>query len=137
MMTSDGPWIANKTLFEKNGFIIADQLDRFELMHKRLNDKGPSPRLNDWTKQHEKYRGWNLIYSDQCPWHEKSITDLKQSAINNGIELKVKKLTTPKEAQSAPSGYGTYNLMKDGKLLADHYISSTRFENILRQEIKN
>lgn len=137
MMTSDGPWIANKTLFEKNGFVIADQLDRFELLHKRLNDNSPSPRLNDWTKQQEKYKGWNLIYSDQCPWHEKSITDIKQSAIENGIKLKVFKLTTPKDAQNAASGFGTYALIKDGRLLADHVISRTRFENILRQEKKN
>lgn len=135
-MTSDGPWIANKTLFEKNGFVIADQLGRFELMYKRLNDKSPIPLLNDWTKQQEKFKGWNLIYSDQCPWHEKSITDIKQSAIENGIKLNVTKLTTPKDAQKAPSGFGTYTLIKDGRLLADHCISRTRFENILKQETK-
>lgn len=136
MMTSDGSWIANKTLFEKNGFVVADQLGRFDLMYKRLNDKSPLPLLNDWTKQQEKYKGWNLIYSNQCPWHEKSITDIRQSAIENGIKLKVTKLTTPKDAQNAPSGFGTYTLIKDGRLLADHYISRTRFENIIKQETK-
>ena len=134
MMTSDEPWIANKTLFEKNGFVIADQLGRFEFMYKRLNDKSPIPLLNDWTKQQEKFKGWNLIYSDQCPWHEKSITDIKQFAIENGIKLNVTKLTTPKDAQKAPSGFGTYTLIKNGRLLADHCISRTRFENILKQE---
>jgi GNAT superfamily N-acetyltransferase len=133
-MTSDGPWIANKTLFEKNGFVIADRLGRFELMHKRLNDRGSSPRLNDWTKEQEKYKGWNLIYADQCPWHQKSITDIKRSAAEHAIKLKVFKLTTPEDAQNAPSGFGTYALIKDGRLLEDHVISRTRFENILRQE---
>jgi GNAT superfamily N-acetyltransferase len=133
-MSSEGPWMANKTLFEKNGFVIADRLDRFELMVKPINDKSPVPEFIDWTKQQVKYKGWNLIYSDQCPWHEKSITDLKQSAFENNIELKVKKLKTPKEAQNAPSGFGTFSLIKDGKLLGDHYLSRTRFENIVRQE---
>lgn len=136
VMSSDGAWMANKTLFEKNGYIIADKLDRFELMYTKLNDKNSQPYFNDWTKQQAKYKGWNLIYSDQCPWHEKSITDLKQSALDNDIELKVKKLTTPKEAQNAPSGFGTFSLIKDGILLGDHYLSRTRFENILRQEMK-
>ena len=136
VMSSEGTWMANKTLFEKNGFEMSDQLGRFELMYKKLNIKGPVPQFNDWTKQQPKYKGWNLIYSDQCSWHEKSITELKQAALDNGIELHDKKLLTPKEAQNAPSGFGTYALIKDGKLLADHYISRTRFENILRQELK-
>jgi len=136
VMTSDGAWMANKTLFEKNGFTLGERLDRFDLLFKKLKDRSPTPNFNDWTKQQTKYKGWNLIYSDQCPWHEKSVADLKQSAVDNSIEIKVKKLTTPIEAQSAPSGFGTFTLIKDGKLLADHYISKTRFESILRTEIR-
>ena len=135
-MSSEGPWIANKSLYEKNKFTIADSLDRFELMVKSFDNRKTKPCFINWLKQQSKYIGWNLIYSDQCPWHEKSINDIQQSAADNGIELTVKKLRTPKEAQSAPSGFGTFSLIKDGKLLADHYISRTRFENILRQETK-
>ncbi len=135
VMSSNGTWMANKTLFEENGFTLASKLDRFELMYKKLNETSPIPQFNNWTKRQAKYKGWNLVYSDQCPWHDKSVADLKQSAIDNGIELQVRKLTTPGEAQNAPSGFGTYSLIKDGKLLADHYISRTRFENILKQEM--
>jgi hypothetical protein len=133
-LSSDGPWMANKSIFEKNGFIVADKLDRFELMIKALDKKNPKPHFNNWIKEQSKYKGWNLIYSDQCPWHEKSVTDLKQCALDHGIKLKVKKLTTPEEAQKAPSGFGTFSLIKDGKLLGDHYLSRTRFESILNKE---
>ncbi len=136
VMSSDGPWMANRKLFEKNGYLLADQLERFELMYKTFDNKVEIPRFVDWTKVQAKYKGWNLVYSDQCPWHEKSVTDIKQSALENGIELKVKKLKTPEEAQRAPSGFGTFSLIKDGKLLGDHYLSRTRFENILKQEMK-
>ncbi len=136
VMSSDGAWMANKKLFEKNDYFIADRLGRFELMVKTLDNKNPHPKFIDWVKKQKGYKGWNLIYSDQCPWHEKSITDLKQSASENGIDMKVKKLTTPKEAQNTPSGFGTFSLIKDGKLLGDHYLSRTRFENIVRQEMK-
>ena len=133
-MSSDGPWIANKTLFEKNKFTIADKLGRFELMVKSFDKKEKIPRFINWTKHQSSYRGWHLIYSDQCPWHEKSITSIKQSALDHGLRLTVKKLSTPQEAQNAPSGFGTFSLIKDGKLLADHYISKTRFETILKEE---
>lgn len=133
-MSSDGPWIANKNLYEKNNFIVADKLDRFELMFKSFDSNAKTPKFVDWRIKQKKYKGWHLVYSDQCPWHEKSITDLKQSADDNEIKLTITKLKTPKEAQHAPSGFGTFSLIKDGILLADHYISRTRFENILKQE---
>lgn len=133
VMSSDGTWMADKSLFEKNGFSIGNRLDRFELMYKKINENGKIPQFYDWTKQLTQYKGWNLVYSDQCPWHDKSVRDLAQSAIDNGIKLNVKKLTIPKEAQNAPSGFGSYALIKDGRLLADHYTSRTRFENIIKE----
>ncbi|MDP8221077.1 MAG: GNAT family N-acetyltransferase [Candidatus Stygibacter frigidus] len=135
VMSSNGAWMANKTLFEKNGFAIIDQLGRFELMCKKIKIKAGDPCFIDWTKKQVDYKGWNLIYSDQCPWHEKSVADLKQSALEHGINLKVTKLNTPEEAQNAPSGFGTFSLIKDGKLIEDHYLSKTRFENILKKEL--
>ena len=128
-------WMANKSVYEKNGFVIADRLDRFELMVKSFDPAAAQPCFYDWTKEQKKYNGWHLVYSDQCPWHEKSMKDLQESASVHGIDLHIKKLKTPKEAQKSPSGFGTFSLLRDGKLLADHCISRTRFENILKQEI--
>ncbi len=134
VMCSDGSWMANKSVFEKNDFALVEKQGRFELMAKPFDNLKPLPSLIDWTKDHSKYKGWNLIYADQCPWHDKSVTDLKQSAAANGIKLKVTKLKTPKMAQQCPSGLGTFAIIKDGKLLADNYVSKTRFENIIKKE---
>ncbi len=136
VITSDGTWIADKSLFEKNGFTLGSRLDRFELMYKKLTKAGTIPQLNDWTKQQAKYKGWNLVYADQCPLHQKAVIELAQAADDNGIDLIITKLNTPQEAQNAPSGFGTFALINDGKLLADHYVSRTRFENILKKECK-
>jgi len=135
-MSSDGPWMANKTLYEKNNFSVVEKLDRFELLVKSFDTKSGIPKFIDWTNEQQKYMGWHLVYTDQCPWHEKSITDIKQAALDHEIKLTIKKLLTPEEAQNAPSGFGTFSLIKDGKLLADHYISRTKFESIIQHETK-
>ena len=135
VMSSDGAWMANKSLFEKNGFAIADQSGRFELLHKKINDQAVAPKFHDWQAQLAQYEGWHLIYANQCPWHEKSVSDLGQVAFEREIGLQVTRLDTPQEAQEAPSGFGTFALIRDGKLLADHYISQTRFRNILKKEL--
>jgi hypothetical protein len=135
-VSSDGVWIANKSIYEKNDFVVADKLERFELMVKTFTDINKIPKFYDWTLQQKQYSGWNLIYSDQCPWHDKSAKDLKDAASDYGIEMKIQKILSPEEAQNSPSGFGTFSLIYDGKLLADHYISRTRFENILKKELK-
>jgi len=134
-MTSKGTFIADKRLFEKNGFTQVDKLERFELMTKKFNSKFVDPKLIDWTKEREKYQGWHLLYADQCPWHSKSVSALQEVAKEFKINLNIRKLTSSTEAKTAPSGFGTFSLLHDGKLLEDHYLSSTRFKNILKKEL--
>ena len=136
VMTSNGAWMAEKKLFEKNGYFKVDELDRFELMAKKFGPQYISPKLINWKVQQKKYKGWNLIYADQCPWHEKSVSDLKELASEYGINLKVKKIKTSAEAKKSPSGFGVFSLIRNGKLIEDHYLSKTRFKNILKAEIR-
>lgn len=137
VMTSKGAWMANKTVFEKNGFKEVDRRGRFELLSKAWTIKAAIPKLYDWTLQQKKYSGWNLVYADQCPWHEKSAFDLLNTAMDFGIDLKVTKMTSVEDAKQAPSGFGVFNLLYNGKLIEDHYISATRFKNILRNISKS
>ena len=135
VMTSDGGWLANKSLFEKNGFKRIESKDRFELMAKTWNENEPLPKLIDWTEQHEKYKGWHLLYADQCPWNEKSVAALLNVAMDHEIDLKVTKLETVEQAKNGPSGFGVFSLLYNGKLIDDHYLSATRFRNILAKEL--
>lgn len=135
-MTSKGPWVAEKDIFEQNGFEIVEKRGRFELLSKKWDEEAQDPQLIDWTKNQKKYQGWHLIYADQCPWHEKPAFDLFNTAMDFGIDLNVKKMESVKEAKEAPSGFGVFNLLHDGNLIEDHYISATRFRNILKKELK-
>lgn len=135
-LASEGAWMAHKSIFEKCGFKIIQRKGRFELMAKIFDEKALLPCFLDWEKNLQNLDGWHLIYTDQCPWHEKSVNDLANAAKENSIVLNIRKLLTPEEAQHAPSGFGTFALVRDGRLLEDHYLSRTRFENIIRQELK-
>ena len=134
-MTSNGPWIANKSLFEKNGFQAGESLGRFQVYYKTFREDVQAPKLKDWESQLSEYKGWHLLYADQCPWHPKVVDELKTIAMDHGIDLNVWKLSSPEEAQNAPSGFGTFALIHNGKLLEDHYISKTRFKTIIKKEM--
>jgi len=132
---SDGPFIASKELFLKNGFEIIAQADNYELLVFKLKE-GPLPGFNDWEEPLKKLKGLNIVYSNQCPWVIRSIPEMVEVAQKNGLELKVTELETAGQAQNAPSIYAVFNLVHDGKLIIDHYISTTRFLNILKKELK-
>ena len=106
------------------------------LLSKKWDTTAPDPKLLDWTAQQKKYQGWHLLYADQCPWHQKSVEALLNTAMDYDIELKVTELKTVQEAKKAPSGFGVFSLLHDGKLVEDHYLSATRFRNILKKELE-
>ncbi len=137
VVASEGAFMSGKGLFLKNGFhSIAAAKPSFDLMVKILK-KGPLPEFRDWEKQLEKHTGLNIVYSNQCPWVARSIKEINEIAEKEGIKLKIVELKTAAQAQNAPSIYSVFNLVFDGTLLADHYISKTRFKNIIKKKIKN
>ena len=74
-----------------------------------------------------------MSYANQCPMFAKCVNDLTETANEQDISIKISEIKKPVNAQNAPSGYGVMNIMNDGKVIADHYISSRRFENILKK----
>ena len=98
--------------------------------------EGPKPKFRDWEAQLKKYKGLNIIYSNQCPWVSRFMCELDEIITKKGLDVSIKELKSAKEAQNAPSIYAAFNLVYDGRLLADHYISKTRFLNIINKELK-
>jgi hypothetical protein len=133
-MVSEGPWMASKGVFLKNGFQQVAEVDRFQLLIHRLRD-GREPRFRDISANLVKYRGLHLVYCAQCPMLPKSVKDLSEMAAEHGLKLNVTVLTSAREAQNAPSYYGVFNLVWNGRLLSDHYVSQGRFKNLLEREI--
>lgn len=134
-MVSEGPWMADRRVFLRNGFEVVAEADRFALVACRLKRGADDPRFRDVEGNLAKYRGLHVVYAPQCPYLPKSVDDMAEVAAEHGLELTVTVLDTAAKAQRAPSYYGVFNLIWNGRLLADHYVSKTRFRNILRKEV--
>lgn len=134
VMVSDGSWMASREVFVRNGFVEVDKKERFELLVKKIRDV-PNPGFANWELERLKYSGLNLILAHQCPLFIKSVDEMKKTALELGYELNAVVLNSAGEAQKAPSGYGVYSLLYNDRLLADHYVSNTRFKNILTKEL--
>ncbi|MCF8297731.1 MAG: GNAT family N-acetyltransferase [Saprospiraceae bacterium] len=134
VVTSDNAFMANRNIFLKNDFEIISESGKDQLLVKQFKD-GKLPSINNWQAELEKYKGLNIIYSKQCPWVARSVEELKPIIKELKLDLKITEIKTPAEAQKAPSLYSVFNLIYNGKLLADRYISTTRFRNIVEKEI--
>ena len=86
-------------------------------------------------KKAAKYgRGLTILRSGQCPYVVKFAAEIAETAAQEyGIKPKIVDLRTAAEAQSAPTPYATFSILYDGKVVADHQISRTRFRNIMRK----
>lgn len=132
-VTSRGSWLADERLFIQNGFENISSRERFDLLLYEIK-KDRLPEFIKWDSYLDEYQGWHLITAHQCPAIAKAIEDMERVAKEESIHLNIKLLKTNCEAKRAPSGYGVFQLVHDGKVLEDHYISGTRFRNIVRKE---
>ncbi len=135
VLSGDAGWLADRSIFLKNGFVLADEKPpAYQLMVYPLTDD-PLPRFPQ-NDQPPRRKGFHLLYANQCPFHQQSAEAILNVAADHGYEVQVTELTTAEAAQQAPSPYGVFNLLYDGRLVAEHYISATRFRNILKKELQ-
>lgn len=138
VVASDDTWMTGKQVFIKNGFEQVDEADpHFQLLIRKIK-KGQLPAFpRNWDERLCRCRGLQLLYTYQCPYIGKAVQELPPVASNFGIRLKLDKLESAAEARERmPSPYGVITLVHNGRLLADHPISATRFKNILGKELK-
>ncbi len=134
VLASKGAFMANSSIFLKNGFHVveADNAGNELLAHSFAKDDNPEVRLNQSPT--DQFQGMHIVYTKQCPWVSRMVEEVIGTGLVDRLNIKVTELTTAQQAQNAPSLYTTFNLIFKGRLLADRYISLTRFNNILKKE---
>jgi len=135
VVTSGGTWMADERLFVENGFeSVETAAPSFKLLVRKFRD-APEPRFKrGWDKTLRKYgSSLTIITSDQCPCTAKSLDDILEVCAEFDLSTEVVEMKNSHEARMAPSAYGVFNVIYNGKVVAEHTISSTRFRSIMRK----
>jgi len=137
IVTRKGAFMVGKELLIKHGFEVVDQAPPdFELLVKKFNENSPTPTFKgNWQEKQSKYdKGLTIIRADQCPYTVKNVNEICESAERElGIKPKVITLKNYAEAQESPCPFGTFCIIYNGKLIAEHPISNKRFMNIMKK----
>lgn len=137
VVTRKGSFMAGKDFFLKKGFeIVGKAAPDFELLVKKFDKNSPSPELNgNWAERLKCYgKGLTIIRADQCPYTVKNVKEITETALQEyNIKAKVVNLKNAEEAQNSPCPFGTFCMIYDGKIVAEHPISKGRFKNIMKK----
>jgi L-amino acid N-acyltransferase YncA len=140
VVTSKGTWMAGKDLFLKLGFTTVDTAPpSFELLVKKFKKQAEDPKFKGkWQKKIAAYpKGLVIIHSDQCPYVAKAMSEIPETAKTQyGKSPRLIELKNSRDAQNAPCGFGIFNIICEGTLVAEHPISNARFRNIMNKEAK-
>jgi len=136
-MTRQGPWMADRRLFQASGFECVDTAPPdYELLVRKFDSAAPNPTFRKgWDERIARYRrGLTIIFAGQCPYIAKFASEIVETAKEEyRIKPNLVELRSCLEAQNAPTPYAVFALIYNGKLVADHQISRTRFRNIMRK----
>lgn len=137
VLAREGPFAASSALFLKNGFEVVDTAPPdCQLLVRKLHPTAPNPAFKgQWEAKLKRYgRGLTIIRSDQCPGFAKFATEITRAAKEDyGLKPRMVELKSAHEAQNAPTPYAVFAVIYNGRLLADHQISCSRFHNIMRK----
>jgi len=140
VVTRKGPFMVGKEFFVKNGFKVVDTSPPdFELLVHIFDNDAFIPKFKvDLVKRQNQYnKGISIVRADQCPYTVKNVKEISEVAENSfGIKPNIVNLRNYKEAQDSPCAFGTFCILFDGKVIAHHPISKTRFTNIMNKILK-
>ena len=112
---SDTKWLI------KQGFKECDTTPAgFSLLYLPLIDKAQTPHFNKQAKLAEApdKNGYVVYYTNRCPYTEYHIkVSLSETAEKRNLNIKVIKLETMKQAQSAPTPATIFSLFYNGKFV--------------------
>jgi len=131
VVTRKGPFMAKRDIFLKNGFESVDEVKPdFELLALKFDKSAENPSFKKISS--EKYqKGLTVLRSAQCPYSVKNVDAIMATAKKLKLQANLIELKDVISVQQSPCAFGTFCIVKDGKVLSHHPISNTRFENIM------
>ncbi len=141
MVTSESNWLVSKRFLFGEGFESVDAAPpTFELLVNKFNRAAPPSFPKDWDERLRRFGdGLTIVRTDQCPYVDEGAQAALDAAIELGLRTQVVELKSCQEVRErAPSPYGVFSIVLNGRLLSYHYLSKKdlipRLQEALRFE---
>ncbi len=123
------PFLSDSGYLKHKGFKVCDLAEPyFELLYLPFNKDYAKPKFEACAvggKIDDK--GFVLYYTNQCPHTDKYVKIIENVAKENDVDLKINKIETTVQAQSAPTPFTTYTLFREGVFLTNEILTEKKF----------
>lgn len=132
---SDTKWLL------KQGFETCEQLSSgFSLLVKKINPKADNPGFKGSVKSISatEQNGLVVYYSNRCPFSEYHVTkSLTETAEKRDLPLKIVKLETMEQAQSAPTPATIFSLFHNNRFITTDLSAcmDSRFDKVIGDKL--
>ena len=136
--TAKLPFLCDAKWFLRQGFQTVEKLPYgFSLLVMKLNTKAQNPSFNPSVQGGEclEKNGLVVYYSNRCPFTEYYVkTELTQTAEKRKLPLKILKINTIEDAQTAPAPATIFSLFYNGKFVTTDISAclDSRFDKIVK-----
>lgn len=127
-------FLSDPRFFKKYGFEVADSADPYyQLYCLRFDENTPLPAFKECAKKGtiEDTEHVVIYYTNQCPFTEDNVRDVKEAAEELGIPFRVVKYENAEMAQNAPVPSTTYSLFRDGKFVTHEVQNVPKFLKLM------
>ena len=135
--TSKFPFMSDTKWLLRQGFEVVEKLPYgFSLLVMKINPNAKNPSFNKSVRSGEcaEKNGLVVYYTNRCPFTEYYMnTELTKTAENRKLALKLVKLETMEQAQSAPTPATIFSLFCNGKFVTTDVgcCMDSRFDKIV------
>lgn len=131
VVTRKGSFMSGAEIFLKKNFVSVDKASPdFELLALKFDNETANPKFIN-TSADQYSEGITIMRSAQCPYSVKNVNAIIETSKKMGLNPKLVEIEEAHDAQNSPCAFGTFCIIKDGKVISHHPISNTRFENII------
>lgn len=127
------PFLADPKYLKYKGFKFADSAEPFfHLYYLPFNDNSTAPTFNNNVKDdHSNDSGFELYYSNQCPFTEKYVGVIKETADKLNEKINIIKFDTSSKAQNSHVPFTTYSLRYNGKFVTNEILTDKKFTSLV------
>ena len=136
VVTRKGAFMVGSDIFLKHDFQVVDTAPSdFELLALKFDPEAPSPQFkNNADRLSEYSHGLTIIRANQCPYTVKNVQEIVDTAKQTfDITPRIVNVMSYQQAQRVPHAFRTFCIVYEGKVIAEHPISKTRFVNIMKK----
>ncbi|WP_409200456.1 YoaP domain-containing protein [Methanobrevibacter sp. DSM 116169] len=127
------PFLSDGKYLVKHGFKVVDSTDSFNLLALSFDDN-PLPKFSKKAKENKiaDKKGVVIYYSDECPYINNCILEIKEVCNDENIDLKLIHLDTIEKAKDSPVILNNFVVFYNGEFITHELLNKGRFKKFLK-----